>query len=329
MREIFDWKIVYEALSGIPHQFGAQTHNSVVIATLEIEGSTAMLSGAVRVDGEVISEPGVILDILEAQMHYGSNGALIAVVHPQGDAGIERFFDELTDHWPMDYHAGYVVQTPDAIAASCACGDEIELGDELELLATVTTSINASRPVWGCDTDLRVERTAGAKRAETMAGLLADVPTPIDTREVTELIVSRHGRWTPLTMAQKATVVRALEIVDFRDGFLSWASSRADAPKDFERYWADYELPDHTRIEHAIRFLTGLCRWLPEGDAAAPIASAAYLAWYSGHGTQARVLTEQAAEEDREYSLTALMNRILAHAAPPPWVTHRHERLVS
>lgn len=328
MREIFDWKIVYEALSGIPLQFGVEVRDSVVICLMEVQGNQASLGGSVRIDAGVMAEPEVIREILRSRVKLGVNAAMIAVIRPENGRGIDDFFAELRRDWPLEYHAGYALHTDEAIAASCACGDEIQIGDALELCATTTATQWAGRDVWADETWFRAKRTPGGAMATKMAGLIAEQAAVLDSAEVTALAVEMLTR-REFSMAQKARVVGALQDLAFRDGFLSWATSTRDSPRDFARFFSRYEVPDQRRIDRAISLLRSLCRWLPEGVAAAPLASAAYLAWFSGNGIQARVLTEQATEEDSEYSLTALMNKILDAGAPPPWVTQRAEQLVS
>lgn len=328
MKEIFDWKIVYEALSGIPLHYGVEVRDSVVVCSMVVEGTKALLGGSVRIDGEVIEDPDVVISILEGQRHYGNNGALIAVVKPRRTRGLDQFFAELSAKWPMAYHAGYVVHSEEMISASCACGTDIEVGDELELLATTASTMNAGRDVWANETFFRADRSPHSARARTMASLIEQEEGTSDSTTVTEIVL-KGVAGSRLTMKQKAQAVSALGDVAFRDGLLSWASGTMPSPSDFRGFWSDYELPDLGRIDHTIDFLRGLCRWLPTSRAASPIASSAYLAWYSGNGLRARVLTEQAAQEDASYPLTRLMDRIIDAGAPPPWVSQRRERLVS
>lgn len=326
MREIFDWKIVYEALSGIPFHYGCVVRDSVVMCMMTVEGNRVTLDGSLRIDAEVMAEPHAVLEILRQRGEYGSNAALVAVLHPEVDLNIDGFFTALTSGWPLAYHAGYALQTDSAVAASCACGENMEMGDVLELCGTVTAAEYVGQVVGHDERWFRTRRTPGGGMATKMAALIDAAET--DPIQVTALVLESLGKFR-LTMAEKARIVRALRNIAFRDGFLSWATSTQEPPADFAEFFTGYERPDQWRLDRAIALLTGLCRWLPQGDAAVPLGCASYLAWFSGNGLRARVLYEQAVEENPEYSLAVLVGKMLGAGAPPPWVTRQAERLVS
>lgn len=320
---------MYEALAGIPLHYGVEVTNSVVVCTMRVDGTRAELGGTIRVDGEVVDEPRVILEILRAQQRLGCNAALIVVVSPGTHARITEFFDALYQDWPLEYHAGNALHTRDAIAAGCGCGETVEMGDPLELMGTVTSSRYWGRNVLSNERDFRARRTPGAVLARKLDELLSQVPTPIDTTGATEHLLRAVRTFGAPPMTQRATILRALEIAAFRDGFISWASSTSPPPSDFTLVPSHSSGPDEFRIRDAISTVLDLCRWMPEGAAAAPIGTAAYLAWYSGNGLQARVLTTQALEEDPSYRLALLVESALTGMVAPPWVTPEGARLVS
>ncbi len=326
MKEILDWTIVYEALSGIPLHYGVEVTNSVVVCTMQVDGTRALLGGTIRIDGGVMNEPGVIVEILRQQSERNCNGALIAVVRPERGLGIDDFFEHLYRNWPLDFHMGNVLQTDEAIAAGCGCGERKELGDELELLGTTTASLYQGRRVLRDEKEYRARRTPGGVTARKFAVMLTQVRSHLDTAEATRHVLSELRGSTP--MMGRAAVLCALDHTAFRDGLIVWACGFAGAPDDFALVPYAESAPHHARIESAIDALRRLCRWAPRGGAAAPLATAAYLAWYTGNGLQARVLAQQALTEDPGYSLARIVEDALLGMVPPPWVEKQGERLV-
>ena len=77
--------------------------------------------------------------------------------------------------------------------------------------------------------------------------------------------------------------------------------------------------PDRDLVRRGARLLAAVARRAPAGDRAAPLASLAWLSWWSGDGVRARLLVARALEDDPAYSLALLVATLVDHSVPPPW----------
>lgn len=192
---------------------------------------------------------------------------------------------------------------------------------------------------------------SGESLADSEQALIADVdPEPAGARSdpagtAAGSVWGRAGRRQPalrtwrrlLASAQPAPddpvgLLDALDELPFRDAvLLTLAPDSGDLPERMVRVPPGRELPEGTDdafgsrpdpvvVERARQLLAALARWAPPGRRAEPLAMLAWLAWWTGAGARARLLTERALADRPGHRMAALVASLLAAGVPPPWV---------
>ncbi|NLI17257.1 MAG: DUF4192 family protein [Actinomycetales bacterium] len=326
MENFESWTVANEVIASIPFTFGYCPRESLVVTCCSVEPGVLRIGASARLDLGAAVGPGAADSLAQvlAVLARTNDDAAIATVFTDREPGrwVRNVLEVLSEHWPFTFHGGCYVVSGEWIHGFSADGVSLGVEDALEL---ATTTIAMSHPA--CEfvqspEDYRFRRTV---EGTTTAMIAADLGTPADTVRASALFQTELRRGGPTTTADTAILLRALEDVAFRDGVLAWLL--AGQPADVEDFSAvDVEAalgtssrPDSQLLERAYGALSRIARFAPTGRAAAPLALAAYLAWYAGDGTRARILSEQAIGEDPDYALTRLVARALAHACPPPW----------
>lgn len=136
-----------------------------------------------------------------------------------------------------------------------------------------------------------------------------------------------------LSESERFSVSQCLRDAAFRDGFVAWVL-QGGFGRGCERSESDLStargvcreqssLPvmreiSASQIEWCFRLLATLVRKLPWGAGAPELSIAAYLAWRSGNSLRARILAQQAEEEDPTYEIGCLVRHAVAMCLPPP-----------
>ena len=77
--------------------------------------------------------------------------------------------------------------------------------------------------------------------------------------------------------------------------------------------------PDHRRVRRALDLVRWAAVHAPDGQRAAPLCMAAWLAWALGMGSAAGLLVEQAVAADPEHSMATLLAAFIGSGALPDW----------
>lgn len=332
METIFDRTLIRESLAGINLRYGAKIANSIVVCTFNADGRFATVGHSIRFDLDVCEAPEQMAEILEFHSRTANGALLVAIVDEERAHEIGELFARMAELWPLTYHGGNVMWCGSAMWASDAGGTRREEVDELELLATQTSQHYAGWAVAESPGDLGAPRDPDGDHHEMVSAVLGAAMMPRDYRAATAGIVRAVEDGSPCGVRELAGVLAALRAsVRFRDGLISWAIGNRPAPSDLRSSCEDHSeerVAEPQRFERILALLKDTATIAPEGGAAAPLAAAAYLAWFSGNGLRARILAEQCAEEDPEYSLGRLVNRAVSMHVPPPWVREDGDRLV-
>ncbi len=78
--------------------------------------------------------------------------------------------------------------------------------------------------------------------------------------------------------------------------------------------------PDRELLQRARALLAAVARVAPEGERADVLAVLAWLAWWGGDAARARLLVQAALGDRDGHTLAGLVDDLLLHAVPPPWV---------
>jgi Domain of unknown function (DUF4192) len=82
------------------------------------------------------------------------------------------------------------------------------------------------------------------------------------------------------------------------------------------------DVPDRQVAERARVLIAAVARQAPPGRRAEALAALAWSAWWLGEAARARLLCELALQDRPGHRLAALVDQLLSHALPPPWLAH-------
>lgn len=325
MIEFESHQVVHEVLASLPFTFGFAPRESVVFTTVALEPGCLTIGASARLDLPDLEHPAAVnaVDhVCSALLRTGADSALVTV-HTEREIGpwVFELADLVTARWPFLEHGGYHVLSAGTIHGFAPDGEPRGTHDALELLTTrVAMSQPAQAFVRGPE-DFRVERVTAGEMAERVAAELDRLPPACPSHEESTLWWAAVERGSPRGSRMRARLLRALDHIPFRDGVIAAAvSGNSGGDLTWQNAAFDDPLPpDRDMLERVQGVLEGVARHAPPGRAVSPLAVAAYLAWWSGDGARARVLAEQALEEDPHHSLAGLVRDALARACPPPW----------
>jgi Domain of unknown function (DUF4192) len=80
------------------------------------------------------------------------------------------------------------------------------------------------------------------------------------------------------------------------------------------------EVPDRGVAERARILLAAVARQAAPGQRAEALAALAWMSWWVGEAARARLLCELALQDRPGHRLAALVEQLLSHAIPPPWL---------
>lgn len=331
MNEFESWPVAHEVIASIPFTFGFHPRESVVVTSLSLERDHVTIGASARLDLTALEAPGAeaTLDHTCATLTNAGGRAGIVTVHTDREISVWvlDLADLITGRWPFPGHGGYYVHTGGLIHGFAPSGEPRGCQDELELLTTRVAMSQPARSFVEGPESFRLRRTPTGPAAERFTAALGAVDRPDAGRwrELTRRFQDAVSRGGPRPLHVRAGLLLGLEAIPFRDGLLSWVIGGGREPvADFSAVDAGEVLgrptkPDVDLLDRVYRVLDTVARHAPAGRAVAPVAVAAYLAWYAGDGTRARILAEQALEEDPDNTLAALVRRALSGACPPPW----------
>nr|NLD40882.1 DUF4192 family protein [Actinomycetales bacterium] len=337
------WNLALEALSTVPFTFGFVPTNSVVVLSLDAEERSVSLGPCGRIDLAAVyaardaGEFGAMVEVTGPVARGGARGGLVAVwaeAENQEAASelLELVAGMLAAEWPFEEHWGTFLVTSDGVLGLTAAGDLMGWKDALELQITRFAMSRDACALAEGSSSLRVPRSDDPAAArdvlaartelagERIVGKLA--------LQLTQELVQALDSGEPDLRAQ-GRLGLALQDVWFRDALLAWVLAGAPEVVDIMGIpvvpWleASQLRPPRPSVQSAIALLGAIARHQPPGNAAPPLACAAYLAWFAGQGALPRELMEQALEEDPTYSLAHLVEDALAASVPPPWVALR------
>ena len=334
MIDYASWFVAHEVIASIPFTFGYHPQESIVLTTCRVDPGTLRIGASARLDLEAVDGPNAgmaLAHILDALSRTDDEAAIVTVFTDR-EVGVWVFdlVDALDDDWPFPEHGGCYVVSGQRIHGFTRGGEPTGVCDELELLTTRVAMAQPACSFVERPEGFRFTRTRRGATVDRVAGALRDLarggpPSAAETGDLTRTLVQEVARGGPTQPDVRARLLHALESVPFRDGFMAWAlGGGGDDVEDFTHLDPAPALvqprpPDHAVLAAVYETLGRLARFAPAGRARAPLGVAAYLAWYAGDGTRARMLCLQALEEDRTYSLATLVRDALEAACPPPW----------
>lgn len=328
-------QIALEVLASIPFTFGFRPRESVVVTTVHREPGQLTIGASARLDLAAFDHAGAVPAVDHALAGLARTGAVSALVtvHTDRETGswLLDVVDLVNSRWPFPGHGGYHVHSGGHIHAFSPEGDARGHCDELELLTTHFSMSQPARSFVAGPDDFRIRRTPDGVRAERLAERLASLPDPRAVRDG-HWAAATATWWESLDRGQvrgvdaRALLLHALDHIPFRDGALVGAlAGQAGRSPDLTcvdiASLDDSLPPDRDRLERVHAVLADVARYAPPGRAVSPLAMCAYLAWWAGDGARARILCEQADEEDPDNSLAGLVGDALDGACPPPWFT--------
>ncbi|MGM0385336.1 MAG: DUF4192 domain-containing protein [Actinomycetota bacterium] len=330
-------QVVHEVLASLPFTFGFEPRESVVVTTLELGVRHVTIGASARVDLADLQRPSAPLQVDHVCAALSRTGADAAVVTIHTDREVDLWVLDLADlvtpRWPFAEHGGYYVLSRGAIHGFGPEGEPRGCHDALELLTTRVAMSEPARSFANGPEGFRFRRTSHGATAQRVIGELARCTPAHEVPD--DHWAGLTGTWYdalesdgPRGATERAALLHALEHLPFRDGVLSWVLDGGVrrvgdiTVMTCEDAFAHPRWPDRVLFGEVDSALRRVARYAPPGRARAPLAMAAYLAWWSGDGARARVLCEQALEEDPDYSLAGLVRDALARACPPPWYAH-------
>lgn len=330
-------QVVHEVLASLPFTFGFEPRESVVVTALELGARHVTIGPSARVDLVDLERPfaGPHVDHVCTALARTRADAAVVTIHTDRDVDlwVQDLADLVTPRWPFAEHGGYYVLAHGTIHGFAPDGAPRGRHDALELLTTRVAMAEPARAFAEGPEGFRFSRSPLGTKATGMAGALDrcgaahELPAEHWTR-ITGAWYDAVDTGGPRGMRTRVRVLHALEHLPFRDGALAWVlDGGVRRVEDLtamctEDAFATPRRPDRSLLQSVDSVLRRIARHAPPGGARAPIAMAAYLAWWAGDGARARILSEQALEEDPSYSLARLVNDALARACPPPWYLH-------
>jgi hypothetical protein len=330
-------QVVHEVLASLPFTFGFEPRESVVVTALELGARHVIIGASARLDLADLERPfaGPQVDHVCTALSRTRADAAVVTIHTDRDVDlwVRDIADLVTPRWPFAEHGGYYVLSHGTIHGFGPDGGPRGCHDALELLTTRVAMSEPARTFVKGPEGFRFSRSPLGATATRMAdsldgcALAHEVPDGHWTR-ITGAWYDAVDSGGPRGMRTRAGVLHALEHLPFRDGALVWVlDGGVRRVADLTVMCAEDALastrpPDRVLFERVDSVLRRIAEHAPPGGARAPIAMAAFLAWWAGDGARARILSEQALEEDPSYSLARLVNDALARACPPPWYLH-------
>jgi len=326
-------------------QIGFRPRDSVVVVGLR----HGRLAGAVaRIDRPPRShESAAIEALLQPLRRTGDNGVVVLLVSDRRQLlPHSRFARRITEGFEREgFEVLDVVQVGPAHYASYLCVDETccpATGHPIEAVggsAVAAGMVLRGRTCVAAEDDL----VADVRPAPS-----TEVSGPVAVRGVT---VSRQmrTRWLQSWLSQTrrrdegdgpsaGTVVdgadwllTALEDHTTRDAILvtiaqpgprGARTARALLAGRFEGLAEALagQVPDRAVAERARILLAAVARQAPVGRRAEALAALAWAAWWLGEAARSRLLCELALQDRPGHRLAALVDQLLRHAVPPPWL---------
>lgn len=330
MSTIVNQKLALELIAEAPYRMG-EVDGRVGFLTLnrkssaEKETITMGPSAAVPLHDlkTVPNAVEMVFEVLAEQEPEGIMMILWPAEHANPITALQEFRDSVDPHIRHRDHYGYYAVAGEYIHGLSAEGAILPRVGVSELGLTQSALRHAGEYP-KTDEEVRVQRRPSDRTALAKVRAALKNWTPTDYAELTQVMVAAVWGVEELTPEDAGRIGYALEAnINFRDGLIGWASDSAvEGVESFDKYPFSHptECPDAKAVIDLMRWTAHL---LPEGEAAPAIAVAAYLAWTSGDGRVARLLNEQALEEDAEYSLALLIEQALHQSIPPQWVSQR------
>ncbi len=323
------WPLAHEVIASIPFTFGFRPRESLVVTACSLEPGALIIGSSARLDLDLVeggAGVGALAHALAALARTTDDMAVVSVfTDRQPGEWVRRVLERLDMRWPFAFHGGCYVLTGDRIHGFSGDGAFLGVQDELELRTTRVAMSQPACELVDSPEAFRFARTPeGPAAAEVALSLRKWAGSRAGAPE-SHLLVDAVEHGGPTMPETRARLLLALENTAFRDGVIAWSlGTGGTGVPDFTRLDAADAFdgpprPEPLRLKPIAETLARIAHFAPVGRAAAPIAVAAYLAWYSGDGVRARILCEQALAEDRTYPLAGLVSRALAYACPPPW----------
>lgn len=328
-------RVALEVLAAIPFSFGFRPRESVVVTVIDLEPPRLTIGPSARLDLVAFDHPAAVLAVDQTLRGLARTGAAAALVTVHTDRTVGPWLLDLMDLttalWAFPEHGGYHVHSRGAVHSYSPDGELSGVQDELELLTTQVAMAQPARSFLAGPDDFRFRRTPHGVTSARFAKRLETIQRPGEDGAswpaCTALWWESVDRGRASGLDAQVLLMRALDHIPFRDGALAAVSSGMAGAVDLTRVDMDaLDIPcppDHGLLEGVYGVLASVARFAPRGRAISPLAMAAHLAWWSGDGARARVLCEQAWEEDPSNSLAGLVRDALAKACPPPWFRGR------
>lgn len=321
------WRVALEVIASVPISYRYQPRESAVVSCFQLEPGELILGARARLDLEDVAcgGPGLLQALRGLSRCWGGSAVVSLHTDTLDDEELWSVMCRLTDIWPFADHGGYFVVRHHCIEGWTRDGESLGTRTDLELLTTqMAMSTPALNYVDGPE-GFRFARSPHGTRSRRVAEAYTDWATRgnPDWQELTHRCVRALRKGGPVRAEVVGSLLWALQDPLFRDGLLGWVAAGTPAVSDlrtvdFEHIFAGTE-PPHRTITDAIALLARVAAPAPAGMAALALGTAAFLAWYGGVGTQARVLAEQSIEEGGGSRLAELVLNAIQAGAPPPW----------
>lgn len=326
-------QIVDEVLASLPFTFGFRPRESVVFTIVSCEPPVLRIGASARLDLAALEGPAALaaIDYVGAALHRTGATAALVTIHTDREIGlwVLELAERVTDRWPFAEHGGYHVLSQGSIHAFASDGEPRGRRDELELLTTRFAMSQPAQSFAAGPDEFRYRRAPRGVAAERVAAELGALPPveragPEQWAAVTAAWWEALDRGGPRGARGRALLLHALDHIPFRDGVLTATlGAVGDRPADLTHVDVDAfdhaKRPDPGAVAQVTAVLRRLAHFAPPCRGVQPLAMAAFLAWWSGDGARARILSDQALEEDPAHGLAHLIQDALWKACPPPW----------
>jgi len=209
-----------------------------------------------------------------------------------------------------------------ATAAQMVLDGKVLAGNESDLVADVQPD---PVPLTGLPRR-RLRPATAAQRAEWMDRWRACLATALDAPPPgPDTAAFCAAALAPLPGAglgeDPGWLVLALEDVLFRDAVLITLADPDELdPLHVPSTALDERVPNREVLRAGAGLLATVARAAPTGRRAEALAILGWMAWWSGDGARARLITAQALADQPEHRLAGLIAQLLMGAVPPPWV---------
>ncbi|TQJ30653.1 DUF4192 family protein [Microbacterium sp. SLBN-146] len=229
-------------------------------------------------------------------------------------------------------------RAPDALDADQASGSELPLigPTEREALADALTALeDAIRVVCGASDDDPADDPARPTDPRALSAVCALDDLPDLFERVLDWNAEALSPFdaATLTWCLARPALRDIALVQWCRGFsagdealdaqLRWEDGEDYPPHIAMNMWGEGGRPDPRRLLRALEIVRRIAAAAPEGKAAGPFATSAWIAWALGRSTHAAVYAERACEEEPEHGLAEIVMSFVSAGHLPDWAFQR------